>query len=232
MEMLSFDCVHDALQAMTEQLAAAVRQKTDGPFHIALSGGGTAKLLFRLWAQEYVRKIAWSRLRFYWVDERCVPPDDPESNFKYADELLFQKIGIPDNHLFRIRGEEDPEQEARRYAAAVRAELPLQDGLPRFDAVVLGIGDDGHTASIFPHTPGLLTDPACYAVSRHPVTGQWRITMTGPLILNGAELLFPVIGPGKAEILQKIAGPQGAEYPAGYILRRAERAAVYTNCKI
>ena len=108
MEMLSFDCVHDALQAMTEQLAAAVRQKTDGPFHIALSGGGTAKLLFRLWAQEYVRKIAWSRLRFYWVDERCVPPDDPESNFKYADELLFQKIGIPDNHLFRIRGEEDP----------------------------------------------------------------------------------------------------------------------------
>ena len=159
MEMLSFDCVHDALQAMTEQLAAAVRQKTDGPFHIALSGGGTAKLLFRLWAQEYVRKIAWSRLRFYWVDERCVPPDDPESNFKYADELLFQKIGIPDNHLFRIRGEEDPEQEARRYAAAVRAELPLQDGLPRFDAVVLGIGDDGHTASIFPHTPGLLTDP-------------------------------------------------------------------------
>ena len=114
----------------------------------------------------------------------------------------------------------------------VRAELPLQDGLPRFDAVVLGIGDDGHTASIFPHTPGLLTDPACYAVSRHPVTGQWRITMTGPLILNGAELLFPVIGPGKAEILQKIDGPQGAEYPAGYILRRAERAAVYTNCKI
>ena len=85
MEMLSFDCVHDALQAMTEQLAAAVRQKTDGPFHIALSGGGTAKLLFRLWAQEYVRKIAWSRLRFYWVDERCVPPDDPESNFIYAD---------------------------------------------------------------------------------------------------------------------------------------------------
>ena len=167
MEMLSFDCVHDALQAMTEQLAAAVRQKTDGPFHIALSGGGTAKLLFRLWAQEYVRKIAWSRLRFYWVDERCVPPDDPESNFKYADELLFQKIGIPDNHLFRIRGEEDPEQEARRYAAAVRAELPLQDGLPRFDAVVLGIGDDGHTASIFPHTPGLLTDPACYAVIRN-----------------------------------------------------------------
>lgn len=142
-------------------------------------------------------------MRFYWVDERCVPPDDPESNFKYADELLFQKIGIPDNHLFRIRGEEDPEQEARRYAAAVRAELPLQNGLPRFDAVVLGIGDDGHTASIFPHTPGLLTDPTCYAVSRHPVTGQWRITMTGPLILNGAELLFPVIGPGKAEILQK-----------------------------
>ena len=94
------------------------------------------------------------------------------------------------------------------------------------------IRDSGHTASIFPHTPGLLTDPACYAVSRHPVTGQWRITMTGPLILNGAELLFPVIGPGKAEILQKIDGPQGAEYPAGYILRRAERAAVYTNCKI
>ena len=90
MEMLSFDCVHDALQAMTEQLAAAVRQKTDGPFHIALSGGGTAKLLFRLWAQEYVRKIAWSRLRFYWVDERCVPPDDPESKVNTCVRNVLQ----------------------------------------------------------------------------------------------------------------------------------------------
>lgn len=232
MEILSFDRVHDALQAMTEQLAATIRQKTDDPFRIALSGGGTAKLLFRLWAQEYARKIAWHRLRFYWADERCVPPEDPESNFKYADELLFHRLGIPDDHLFRIRGEEDPEQEARRYAAAVRAELPLHDGLPRFDAVILGIGDDGHTASIFPGTSQLLTDPACYAVSRHPVTGQRRITMTGPLILNGAELLFPVIGIRKTEILQKIDGPQGAEYPAGYILRRAAQAAVYTDCKI
>lgn len=173
MEMLSFDCVHDALQAMTEQLAAAVRQKTDGPFHIALSGGGTAKLLFRLWAQEYVRKIAWSRLRFYWVDERCVPPDDPESNFKYADELLFQKIGIPTTTCSGYGAKRIPNKKPGATRRPSGAELPLQDGLPRFDAVVLGIGDDGHTASIFPHTPGLLTDPACYAVSRHPVTGQW-----------------------------------------------------------
>mgnify|MGYP002544718377 CR=1 FL=1 len=222
MEMLSFDCVHDALQAMTEQLAAAVRQKTDGPFHIALSGGSGRRNMYGKSRGHGCASIGSTNDASRRTTRKAI------SNM--PTNCCFKRSASPTTTCSGYGAKRIPNKKPG--ATRRPSELPLQDGLPRFDAVVLGIGDDGHTASIFPHTPGLLTDPACYAVSRHPVTGQWRITMTGPLILNGAELLFPVIGPGKAEILQKIDGPQGAEYPAGYILRRAERAAVYTNCKI
>lgn len=215
MEMLSFDCVHDALQAMTEQLAAAVRQKTgrsvphrplgrrDGQTAVPALGAGICT----------ENRVVTAALL---LGRRTMrPAGRPGKQFQICRRTAVSKDRHPDNHLFRIRGEEDPEQEARRYAAAVRAELPLQDGLPRFDAVVLGIGDDGHTASIFPHTPGLLTDPACYAVSRHPVTGQWRITMTGPLILNGAELLVSGHRPRKGGNPAKNRRPAGSGISRG-----------------
>ena len=184
----------DALRAMTEQLIEKMNMRGISPFHLALSGAGTAQQMFGLWIREYREKIKWEQLRFYWVDERCVSPDDEESNFKHADELLFRPLDIPHAHVHRIHGEREPEVEAEHYSELVKWELPGYASCPRFDAIILGIGEDGHTASIFPSTPELLTAKCCYKVSQHPESGQKRITMTGSLILNAKLLLIPVLG--------------------------------------
>ena len=99
----------DALRAMTEQLIEKMNMRGISPFHLALSGAGTAQQMFGLWIREYREKIKWEQLRFYWVDERCVSPDDEESNFKHADELLFRPLDIPHAHVHRIHGEREPE---------------------------------------------------------------------------------------------------------------------------
>ena len=114
----------DALRAMTEQLIEKMNMRGISPFHLALSGAGTAQQMFGLWIREYREKIKWEQLRFYWVDERCVSPDDEESNFKHADELLFRPLDIPHAHVHRIHGEREPEVEAEHYSELVKWELP------------------------------------------------------------------------------------------------------------
>ena len=113
------------------------------------SGGSTAQQLFKLWVKEYRNNIPWDILRFYWVDERCVSPEDDESNFKHAERLLFMPLDIPQNHIHRIWGEQEPKVEAERYSEMVKWELPGYSNMPRFDCTILGIGADGHVASIF-----------------------------------------------------------------------------------
>lgn len=209
----------DALRAMTEQLIEKMNMRGISPFHLALSGAGTAQQMFGLWIREYREKIKWEQLRFYWVDERCVSPDDEESNFKHADELLFRPLDIPHAHVHRIHGEREPEVEAEHYSELVKWELPGYASCPRFDAIILGIGEDGHTASIFPSTPELLTAKCCYKVSQHPESGQKRITMTGSLILNAKLLLIPVLGNAKTSILQRVINAEeNSVLPAAYII--------------
>lgn len=228
-----FNTSEEALQATTEALHTLLADHGDKPFHIALSGGETAQLLFKIWARDYREKIPWDKMRFYWVDERCVPPDDAQSNYKYAEELLFQPLEIPSSHVHRIFGEEEPETEAQRYSEVVRWELPGYCALPRFDCTVLGIGSGGHTASIFQETASLLKDTRCYAVSRHPETGQKRITMTGSLILKSRRILIPVVGFAKTDLLREvIRGISKSSYPASYILGHASAATLFTNCQL
>ena len=172
----------EALELLSEQLAMQVRRKKEEPFFLALSGGETAQQMFRLWTERFSGRIDWDTIRFYWVDERCVPPQDSESNYGHAHELLFGPLNILPAHIHRIQGEEEPAAEAVRYAQEVREELPHQHGIPRFDAIILGAGSDGHTASIFPDSISLMADQNLFAVSAHPGSGQKRITMTGPLI--------------------------------------------------
>lgn len=220
----------EALRAMTDQLMRLVGEKKEAaPFNLALSGGGTAGQLFALWADEYKDKIDWDRLRFFWVDERCVPPADKESNFGQADRLLFHPLQIPAGHIHRIRGECEPGVEAMRYAWEVKEYLPRFNQLPTFDCIILGVGEDAHTASIFPTTLELLTDSRVYAVSRHPSTGQFRITMTGPLILNGAPLLVLMLGKNKAPVLRELMEGYSPVHPtpAAYILSQAVEAAIF-----
>lgn len=219
-----------ALRAMTNDLKRTISE-TKGTFHLALSGGGTAQQMFKLWVEEYSEEIEWNRLRFYWVDERCVPPTDAESNYGHALHLLFEPLQIPAAHVFRIRGEEDAEAEALRYSQLIEEEVTERNNKPHFDAIILGVGPDAHTASIFPNQLELLTDQRLYAVAKHPVSGQQRVSMTGTLILNDTPLFVPILGTDKQNVIEKLKQgfSESNATPSAYILNKATQAEIYTS---
>lgn len=232
MKLEVYHSQEDALRGMTECLIEKMQQHK-APFHLALSGATTAQKMYRLWAGEYRERINWEQLRFYWVDERCVEPTDDESNYMHADELLFTPLNIPRGHIHRIHGERDPQVEAEHYSEAVKWELPGYACLPKFNCVILGIGEDGHTASIFPDQLDLLTDKRCYSVAEHPQSGQKRITMTGQLILNSKMILVPVLGESKASILRRVVNADEImDLPAAYIISKAREAIIYTDLQV
>ena len=187
--------------------------------HIALSGGSTPKEVFKELAEHFKNKIDWSRVQFYWGDERCVPPDDEESNFKMANEYLFSKIELPLSNIQRIKGENGPVEEATRYSDLLEKKLPNVGMQPQFDLVILGLGDDGHTASIFPNQISLWNSKANCEIAEHPVTGQKRITLTGSIINNAKEVVFLVTGSNKAEKVFEIIERKGNynTYPASLV---------------
>lgn len=186
---------------------------------IALSGGSTPRLLFRHLADQYRDRIDWTRVHFFWGDERCVPPGHAESNYGMTRDLLLQHIAIPEENVHRIRGEAEPKTEAKRYGEEIREHVAKTDGRPAFDLVLLGMGDDGHTASIFPDRMQLLTAEDPCAVAEHPESGQQRITLTGPVINNAGMITFLVTGAGKAERVEGILQKKGnwKSYPAAHI---------------
>lgn len=234
MKLKVYNSQEEVLRGVTEQLIEKMSLRRD-PFHLALSGAGTAQKMYQLWREEYRDRINWEQLRFYWVDERCVDPSDEESNYKHAYDLLFQPLDIPHAHIHRIHGERAPEIEAEHYSEMVKWELPGYSCLPRFNCTILGIGDDGHTASIFPQNMDLITDERCYVVSQHPQTGQKRITMTGTLILNSKMILIPVIGKDKTTILRKVINASEknkSAYPASCIIANAPEAVIFTDSQI
>lgn len=184
--------------------------------HIALSGGNTPKSWFDHLANNHKNDIAWNKIHLYWGDERCVPPEHPESNFGMTKHHLLDLISIPERNIHRIRGEHEPGAEAKRYEAEIISNLGEN---PVFNLIILGMGDDGHTASIFPHEIALWNSPALTAIATHPATGQNRISLTGNVINNAASVAFLVSGQSKWEkvrdiILQK---PGSDNYPAGLV---------------
>lgn len=189
-----------------------------GQFSVALSGGRTPERFLRQLAEPI--DIVWEKVHFFWSDERCVPPDHADSNYGMANRTLFRKIKIPPQNIHRIRGEAEAHAEAKRYEAEIRRQLSVPgNAVPEFDLILLGLGMDGHTASLFPgqETPGIL-DRLC-AVGRHPQTGQLRVTITLPLINAAREVLFLIAGESKAEIVARILHrqPESADYPAAQV---------------
>ncbi len=158
--------------------------------HIALSGGSTPKEVFKELAEHFKNEIDWSKVQFYWGDERCVPPDDNESNYKMTNEYLFSKIELPSGNVYRIKRENQPVVEAKRYADLLEKNLPKVGMEPQFDLVILGLGDDGHTASIFPNQINLWNAKAYCEIAEHPESGQKRVTLTGNIINNAKEVVF------------------------------------------
>ena len=193
-------------------------RQSDRPLHIALSGGSTPLAVFRTLRETTVPE-AWSRVHICWGDERCVPPDDPESNYGSVRRILIDPLGIAGKNIHRIRGERDSGREAERYGRELRNLLPQEEGVPVFDWIWLGLGEDGHTASIFPHQIGLWDAVQTCVVATHPQTGQKRISLSGKVINAARRISFLVSGKKKSPVVNEIVMKEGryAEYPASLV---------------
>jgi 6-phosphogluconolactonase len=203
-ELKIYDDAASVTQAFANHLAQWIKESQNPLFHVALSGGSTPKRLFRHLAERYKDAIEWNKVHFWWGDERMVSPDDDESNYKMTRELLFSRIDIPEDHIHRIRGEKDPPTESVRYADEIEFLVPEKETWPAFDLILLGMGDDGHTASIFPNQMELLHSLDVCEVATHPSSGQKRITLTGKVLNNAAKTAFLVTGENKADRLREI----------------------------
>jgi len=191
-------------------------------FHLAISGGKTPDLLFSVLAEKYNDSVLWEKVHFWWVDERMVPATHPESNFGIANDLLFSKISIPEKNIHRVKGENDPVKEALSYSSQIQEKLPVQIEWPVFDLILLGMGDDGHTASLFPNQMELLASEQICEVATHPASGQKRVTLTGKAINNAKNICFLVTGAGKAERLNEIWNlPDLAQKLPAFYIRNA-----------
>jgi len=193
--------------------------------HIALSGGSTPKVVFDELAANFQPDIDWHGVHLYWGDERCVAPDDDDSNYKMTVKHLISKIDIPKKNIHRIKGENEPEYEAKRYSDILEEHLPMVNDIPQFDMVILGMGDDGHTASIFPHEIELWHADANCVVATHPNSGQQRVSITGKVINNARAVVFLVTGKNKAEKLEAIKnGHENAVlYPSNLVNPKSKK---------
>lgn len=220
-------------RAVAELILAKAKEKNKKslPLNVALSGGNTPKLLFQLLSKEYADSIPWHFVRLFWVDERCVPPTHVESNYGMTYENLLKNVPIHDANVFPIQGELDPKTEAKRYHDLLISQLPRHNGVPKFDLILLGMGDDGHTASIFPNQLSLLHSESFVAVSTHPVTNQNRITLTGQLLNHSDEVVFLITGSSKAEVLNQVIHriSDYENYPASYIHAQTDPAQFYLD---
>jgi 6-phosphogluconolactonase len=174
------------------------------PATVALSGGTTPRILYELLAAH--RDIAWDKIHFFFGDERHVPPDHPDSNYRMAEEAMLAHVPVPESNVHRIKTENpDAAAAAADYAVEIRSVFHLSDGeLPRFDLVLLGIGPDGHTASLFPGTDVLNERQALVAAPWVPKMHSYRVTMTLPVLNNAANVLFMAGGVEKASVLKEV----------------------------
>ncbi|MGA7157548.1 MAG: 6-phosphogluconolactonase [Acidobacteriaceae bacterium] len=213
-------------QASAQKFVETVRQAAQkrGVARVALSGGSTPQATFKILATEpFASRVPWNKLQLFWVDERCVPPDHPESNYGVARELLLSKVPIPEASVFRMEGELDPEVAASRYESTLRNVLRLEGAeTPAFDLVTLGMGPDGHTASLFPNTEGLNELGRLVIANHVPQKDVWRISLTWPVINHGAEVVFEVEGPSKTDVLAEVlTGPRDPDRLPSQLIRPA-----------
>ena len=217
-----------AAEQFTHAAEMAVAKR--GRARIAISGGSTPKAAFALLAnaaQPWRGRLPWDKLELFWVDERCVPPDDAESNYRMTREALLDKVPLKPEQVHRMEGELDPQAAAARYEALLREKFEMDGAerpwfapgeakaggwVPRFDLVALGMGPDGHTASLFPHTEAL-HEMGRLVTANHVLQKEtWRITLTWPVINAASSVFFLIGGADKAEVLRDVfTGPRDPE---------------------
>ena len=188
---------------------AIVRQ---GRFHIALAGGSTPRRLYQRLAR-LSADTNWTRWHVYFGDERCVPPDHLDSNYRMAREAWLDHVPIPQHQVHpMVLAPDEPEACARAYVRKLEA-LPAEDGWPILDLTLLGLGGDGHTASLFPESDALEVDDRPVAALAGPTPGPWRVTLTYPVLNRSKRLWFLVTGTGKRDVVTRIHRGEGLEHP-------------------
>jgi 6-phosphogluconolactonase len=213
-----FDSAEDLARGAAEQFVArgveAIVQR--GAFTVALSGGSTPKILYQVLASEQFRnRVPWAETHFFWSDERHVPPDHPDSNYRMANEAMLSRVPVSQENVHRIRSENPNATEAAAGYERTLIEV-TETALPPLDLILLGLGPDGHTASIFPGSEVLEETKRLVAAPWIEKLKSYRITMTLPLLNNAASVLFLVSGAEKAEIVWDVLrGPR--QYPAQYV---------------
>jgi len=203
-----------AAQYFVEMAGEAVAGR--GRARIAISGGTTPKAAFELLAdpnQPWRWNMPWQDLDLYWVDERAVPPDNAESNFRMTREALLDHVPLHPAQIHRMEGELAPKVAASRYESELRNTFRLEGAeSPRFDLIALGMGDDGHTASLFPHTEAIHELSHLVTANHVPQKDTWRITLTWPVINHASSVFFLIAGADKAEILKEVlTGPRDVD---------------------
>ena len=192
-----------------------------GRFAVALSGGSTPKALYSLLASpEYQNRLDWARIHLFWGDERCVPPDHPESNYRMVLESLLSKIHLPAENIHRMVGEKDPATAAVDYERELRVFFQsAESAAPRFDLILLGLGEDGHTASLFPGSAAVNERQRWVATVYVERLKAHRLTLTLPVINAAAQVTFLVSGQSKSAVVKEILGknPAPANYPAALV---------------
>jgi len=211
-----------AAHLFTESVTQAVAVR--GLARVAISGGSTPKVMLEMLggdpAQPFSSSLPWDKLHLFWVDERCVGPADPESNYGMTKAALLDKVPLPEGNIHRMEGELDPQEAASRYESEIRNAFHLEGAeTPTFDLILLGLGPDGHTASLFPHTEGL-DEMARIVIANHvPQKDTWRLTLTWPVLVQGRKVAFLIEGATKAAMVRTVfTGAYDPEtYPAQLI---------------
>jgi len=209
-EVITFPSLAEIAIAAAERfvVAAAAAIAARGRFTVALSGGSTPKALYeRLASPACAPRIDWARVHVFWGDERCVPPDHPSSNFRMARQALLDHVPVPATQVHRLRGEDDPPAAAAAYERELRAAFP--EGAARFDVALMGMGDNGHTASLFPGLSAVRETARWVVAERVDEVGMWRLTLTPPALNAAATAMFLVTGHDKAAMLARVLdGPR------------------------
>lgn len=192
----------DAAALFVAQASKSVRER--GRFLVALNGGSTPTRLFQLLASDHRDKVDWTNVHLFWGDERLVPANDPESSYGQARHMFLSHVPIPASNVHPVNGELKPTEAADDYARALQTFAAPPHELPRFDLVYLGMGEDGHTASLFPNSPLDVSEPVAPVIAKYQNRPAQRVTLT-PLVLNLARMIaFMVTGEKKASTLAEV----------------------------
>ncbi len=232
MELKRFTSEDDLSRAAADLIVEEAREAVArcGTFTLALSGGRTPKRLYELLAKPpRSEQIPWKRIHIFWGDERCLPPDHGQSNFALADKNLLAMVPLPEENIHRMQGEvRPPEEAASLYEQHLRAFFGLgpHDMFPGFDLTLLGVGPDGHTASLFPESPALFEARPWVVASQAPpdaIAPVPRLTLTLPVLNTSKTVLFLVVGEEKRQVVKAVAENQMAaarEFPAARVIPR------------